>query len=259
MSNRALMCRLLVAGALAAGGCASSTRVAGVAVDPARAYQAIYGGRAPAPGAAPRTDVAPRLTVASTNRVGVRNRGDNESRFVAFDVADRAGAPEIDALLAGYRQREGTRMVVWYRGFGDTVPAALQRHLGRYFARAAVMRGAPADAATAPVHVEVGLELGPLSYAKRTVVELRATLPDGETVAVRGRGSRNSAVHLAWALPLGRVSFPLGFAIASSIMAGINTRYMAESCAQAIDDAAAHLAAELATRWRATVAVRDAR
>jgi len=170
------------------------------------------------------------------------------------DVIPVSTAAAKDDLKRAYREltaEDGEKQkwgVVW-ESYGETLRAALAKHLGAHYGAVDVQR---VDAATDGAN---GVAQDGTFYfqfwrtdTKRMVITLTAT-PEGggapvtasaEVAAEMGNG------HLAWMIPVGVLTFPIGYAIGVLVFDNMETDFTARVVAQAIDEASRKLAAAMA-------------
>jgi len=175
-----------------------------------------------------------------------RNARGETRQFRQVDVAEPP--PEVGSdLRARYafwqtelreiRRQHGTKHVVQLVDFTEALEVALRYHLARHFEHVDTSPDAGASLRLG------GGEVRPNNMNKRAELVLVSEVGTAE-----GRGSRNTAGHLGWAIPVSMTV--IGSVILTFVMPKIARGDFQRAVARALDAAAAQLASELAARCR---------
>ena len=175
-----------------------------------------------------------------------RNARGETRRFRQVDVAEPP--PEVAAdrraryefwqtALREVRRQHGTKHVVQLVDFTEALEVALRYHLARHFEHVDTSPNAGASLRLG------GGEVRPNHMNKRAELVLVS-----EVATAEGRGARNTAGHLGWAIPVAMTV--IGNAIVTLVLPKIARADFQRAVARALDAAAAQLASELATRCR---------
>ncbi|MCA9611148.1 MAG: hypothetical protein H6721_32615 [Sandaracinus sp.] len=175
-----------------------------------------------------------------------RNERGAPRQFYQVDVPDPS--PEVASdrraryefyreALGELRRQHGTAHVVQLRDFVPALEAALQYHLARHF-----------EHVDTSAEAGVELRLGGGEVRHNTMNKRAELLLVTDAASAEGRGARNTAGHLGWAIPVGMTT--VGAVIVSMVFPKIHRRDFERAVARAIDAAAAELASQLATRCR---------
>lgn len=136
------------------------------------------------------------------------------------------------------REEHGTSLVLMFQDFPQAFARALNHHLRRYFAHVET----PVGGHDGEPNVRISMDLRD-NGIKRAVVTLRYGNDE-----VGSMGERRTRRHLAWSVPLGLVLPVIGQIILSRALGRLHARDFRRAIAEAIDNAAAALAEQIAAR-----------
>ena len=145
-----------------------------------------------------------------------------------------------DEFFDQLREEHGTRLVLMFRDFPQAFALALNHHLRRYFAHVETPVGGHDD----EPNVRISMDLRD-NGIKRAVITLRYGNDE-----VGSMGERRTRRHLAWAVPLNLVLPVIGQIILQHALGRIHARDLRHAIAEAIDNAAVALAAQIAEQCR---------
>lgn len=220
---------------LAAGGCAAPIHVLDVRDDVAK----WKGPQQP-------VAEAPRHGTIKVRIVGTPTMGQLGAALLPLSSSDPGDDEHaLRQMMERDNWQAGGRLI---RGIGEAARRILQANLERYYERADVELSADEGGAYAGTTIShLQLVLIPGFYTRTAMFAWAATNGGGPSFSASATPHKaNAAAHLAWALPLGLLTFPLGLAIAQPIFMSIYKGMEEAKTIEAIDAASASLAAQLA-------------
>lgn len=141
------------------------------------------------------------------------------------------------------------------KGVGEAARALLQRHLERYFESAEVrLVDAPTGSGPTLTRMQLGLVFG--FYTRTATFSWSGEAGGLQLQATATPPQANAAAHLAWGIPLGLLTFPVGLMIGSGIMSSVYRGIEEDKSMQAIDLAAATMAAQISNAAGAQASAR---
>ncbi len=145
----------------------------------------------------------------------------------------------------GDPQKMGFSMVQ----YGATLQAALEKQLGGHFGEVRVNRVEALSGSSAIVAQESTFYFKFWRSDEKTMILTLTATPAGGGLPVSVSQEVTSEMgngHLAWMIPLGVLTFPIGYAIGLGVFTNMETDLIERVIGEAMDKAAGALAAELA-------------
>ncbi len=140
---------------------------------------------------------------------------------------------------------EGLNRGFFFLNFREVLQSMLEVHLSQYFDSAEIEFSKSVDNEAINIDPSfVFYEPSMRTGAKRAIVELQINFmtSDRSENVTSNVSHKIGSGHLAWLIPLGALTFPVGFLIGSMIFDNIEQKKMEEAVANAVKDAAAEAA-----------------
>jgi len=192
------------------------------------------------------TVIAPEKCACRLEKTNERKEIDESPTYqcIGFPLYYDDTKKEIKEIIEN--SKKGSYYV--FGSFGKVVKACLEQQLTAYFNEANVNLESPEQTNSAPAtsvasyYTEWFTTDNKIMYTK-----LLAISNDGNTIEAYGKAmNKLGNGHLAWLIPLGVITFPIGTAIGATIIDNKAMELMNKTLIESIDMAAAELSRKLA-------------